>query len=417
MCDEHCENHDPNHTRLVEIDALEETIVGLAARINVATYELLVAVREFDQRAGYLRWALKNTAEWLAWRCDISMITAIEKVRVAHALQTLSRISAEFASGQLSYTKVRAMTRVANRDNEDALVEFALKHPASLVVERCRELRFGLEESTSTAQRALANRSLTVRRNAEKGTMTITVELPLEKADVLNKALDKACDDECLEIPDLIDTSWSARQADAFMNMVNEYLDGGKKKNRRSSDRFLVTVHVDQKALSENVGRSALPIETVKRLCCDNSLVVMTETEEGQPLSIGRKSRVIPPAIERAVRARDNHTCCFPGCNHRRFTECHHIEHWANNGETCEGNLMLLCDRHHTLVHEGGFRIEKDFMDDWIFVRPDGVAIPNLGYQVPVTAEFRPEGYSPAGESLRIPKNRAHEPPPPLYLH
>ncbi len=93
-------------------------------------------IREFDERAGWLQWGLHNCAEWLAWRCDLSMTTAREKVRVAHALKDLPTIHKAFSFGELSYAKVRELTRVANRDNEEALTEFALRHTAVTVAER-----------------------------------------------------------------------------------------------------------------------------------------------------------------------------------------------------------------------------------------------------------------------------------------
>ena len=83
------------------------------------------------------------------------------------------------------------------------------------------------------------------------------------------------------------------------------------------------------------------------------------EDEDGEPLSIGRKSRTIPPAIRRALRARDD-GCRFPGCTHRSFLDGHHIEHWADGGETGLDNLVQLCRHHHRLVHEGGFQCGKD---------------------------------------------------------
>jgi hypothetical protein len=177
---------------------------------------------------------------------------------------------------------------------------------------------------------------------------------------------------------------------------------------------------VDQSALSEGVGRSSLPIETVKRLCCDGKAVVMTETKEGEPLSVGRKTRVIPKALERAVRARDKHCCSFPGCANKRFLHTHHIEHWSNGGETALDNLTLLCTKHHTLVHEGGFRIDKNFRDEWTFYRPDGVAIPNSGYHA---IDMLDEGASreyrnPSRDGLLSTLEKlVNEPPPPQYFH
>jgi hypothetical protein len=363
---------------LVPIDDLDRAIVTLSARINAETYELLVLIREFDERAGWLKWGLGNCAEWLHYRCDFSMNTAREKVRVAHALKTLPEVAAAFAKGELSYSKVRAMTRVANTHNEDELLSFALKTTTARVEERCRELKCGTVDSLGGAQRAFANRSLRVSRNAERGVMTITLELPMETGELVEKALDKARDDSTPSA-EFIDESWSARQADALVSMASSYLSGDAEKTRNSSDDYLVTIHVDQSALTKGIGRSSLPIESVKRLCCDGHAVILGEDENGEPLNIGRKTRTVPTAIKRALMAKDK-SCAFPGCHHTRFVDAHHIQHWSAGGETSLDNLLLLCSQHHKLVHEGGFAIERDYQDDWFFKRPDGRAVPACGY-------------------------------------
>ncbi len=366
--------------RLLSIDELDRGIVNLSARINAATYDLLVLVRQFDERAGWLKWGLANCAEWLHWRCDLSMSAAREKVRVAHALKTLPLITTAFSSGEISYSKVRPLTRVARADNEEALLAFAVKTTASRVEERCRELRCGTAESVSEAHRAYANRSLRVHRDAERGVMTITVELPLEGGELLEKALDRARDTTASQTPEVIGESWSAQQADALVTMANAYLSGSGDKAACSSDNYQVTVHVDRSALANGDGRSSLPIESVKRLCCDGDAVVIVEDEKGEPLSVGRKTRTVSTAIKRALRARDE-GCQFPGCHHKRFVDAHHIRHWSAGGETSLDNLMLLCSQHHRLVHEGGFRIERDYQNQWFFKRPDGRAVPSCGYR------------------------------------
>ena len=393
---------------LTPIDELDHNILTLCTRINAATCELLVMIREFDERAGWLQWGLSNCAEWLAWRCDLSLTTAREKVRVAHALKTLPAIATAFANGELSYAKVRALTRVADRDNESALLAFALRTTASNVEQRCRELRCGSQASLESAATAHANRSLRIRRDHRRGMMTITVDLPMDTGELVERALDKARDDDGHDAPDLENPSWSVRQADAFANLVTGYLSG---EHGDTGDNYLVTVHVDQSALAGDGGRAGLPIESVKRLCCDGHALIVTEDEQGEPLSIGRKSRIIPQAIQRAVRARDNDCCTFPGCRNRRFLDCHHVEHWSNGGETSLANLVLLCTKHHTLVHEGRFRIERDYRDKWIFVKPDGVAVPDCGY---VSAM---EKYPPAGGLLSVAERTISETPPPRYEH
>jgi hypothetical protein len=411
--------------QLTPIDALDQRILNLCTGINAATYELLVMIREFDERGGCLKWGLECTAKWLAWRCDLSMATAREKVRVAQALKHLRLISESFSTGELSYSKVRSLTRVATMDNEADLVAFALRNTASHVAEYCRELRMGSPQSADIAERAFVNRSLRVRRDADRGMISVSVDLPLEAGELFEKALDKARDDECLKIPDLVDTSWSRRQADAFVTMLKEYLQEGVGEAGSGSDNYLVNIHVDQSALAGEVGRSSVPIETVKRLCCDGHAVVMTETKDGEPLSIGRKSRVIPKGIERAVRARDKNVCRFPGCNNHRFVDIHHIEHWADGGETAVNQLMLLCSKHHTLLHEGGFRIDRDFQDSWSFFRPDGIAVPDCGYHSrdmlddDVGHKNMGERYEnpPRGGLLSAVEKLVNEPPPPQYFH
>jgi hypothetical protein len=226
--------------QITPIEDLDHSILNLCTRINAATYELLVMIREFDERGGCLKWGLDCTAKWLAWRCDLSMATAREKVRVAQALKHLPSISAVFSTGELSYSKVRSLTRVANGENENDLVAFALRNTASHVAEYCRELRMGTPDSLGVAERAFSNRSLRLRRDANRGVMSVSVELPLEAGELIEKALDKARDDECLKIPDLVDTSWSKRQADAFVTMLKEYLQGSKTETRSSSDNYLV---------------------------------------------------------------------------------------------------------------------------------------------------------------------------------
>ena len=207
------------------------------------------------------------------------------------------------------------------------------------------------------------------------------------------------------------------RQADAFVNMVNRYLCDNKS-SEASNDNTLVTIHVQHSALAGNGGRSALPLESVKRMCCDSQALVITEDDNGEPLSIGRESRIIPKAIARAVRARDHNCCTFPGCRNRRFLHCHHVEHWSQGGETSLDNLMLLCTKHHTLVHEGGFRIDKDFQDRWFFVRPDGIAVPDCGYNSrSMETKFKEYDLPPAGGLLNVVEKYVAEPPAPDYLH
>src|SRR5215831_15631092 len=129
------------------IDDLDLEIRRLARRMNVESYRMLVLIRDFDDRFGFSKWGLRNCAEWLAWSCGLSLSAAREKVRTAQALRSLPAISAAFADGRLSYSKVRALTRIAHEGDEDLLLAYALEASAAQVEERCRQMRNAEPES------------------------------------------------------------------------------------------------------------------------------------------------------------------------------------------------------------------------------------------------------------------------------
>jgi hypothetical protein len=369
------------------IDELDAAICRLATRIHAETYQMLVLVREFDDRMGWAKWSHPSCAEWLSWRCGISLSAAREKVRTAQALRDLPGISLAFREGRLSYTKVRALTRVAAMHDEDALVRYALQATAPDVEERCRQIRNVHSDSVHDARRAWDARSLSAWRNAARGTLCLSVELPLDVGELVMKAIDKALERD--EVADALGetskASFQSQQADALVVVARTYLDGGAIDSTTtltsSADRYQLVVHVDEAALHGGAGRADAPLETVKRLACDSSVVVVTEDERGTPLNVSRKQRIVSTSIRRALWARDRH-CTFPGCHRTRFVEAHHVHHWVDGGETSVDNALLLCWRHHQLLHEGGYRIRRDYQREWYFTRADGRAIPRCGYRM-----------------------------------
>ncbi|MDX1435097.1 MAG: DUF222 domain-containing protein, partial [Gammaproteobacteria bacterium] len=345
--------------RRLAIDELERAILNLTAAQTARDYELLVMIREFDERAGWLAWGFERCSDWLHWRCDVSRGAAREKVRVAHALKDLPQMSLAFSEGKLTYSKVRALTRVATPMNEGELLAFALTTTTSRVEERCRQLANTRPAATGDANRAHARRSVRVFRDLERGVMTLSVELPVEAGELVCQALDKAIEAAGQPGPEFEDERWAAQQADALVDLAQCYLTGGGEGATGTPDSYQVIVHVDAAALRGEEGCSDLPIESVKRITCDCSTVTVVDGLDGEPLAVGRKRRTLPVALRRALWSRDE-GCSFPGCAHRRYVAGHHVEHWADGGETSLENTMLLCSRHHRLVHEGGYVIRKD---------------------------------------------------------
>src|SRR5579862_7201063 len=107
------------------LERLEARICELAGHLTAATCQFLLLVANFDARKGWADWEMPSCAAWLSWKCQIASGTAREQVRVARALGALPAITAEFAAGQLSYAKVRALTRIATPETEHELLEMA----------------------------------------------------------------------------------------------------------------------------------------------------------------------------------------------------------------------------------------------------------------------------------------------------
>ena len=161
-----------------------------------------------------------------------------------------------------------------------------------------------------------------------------------------------------------------------------------------AGDRYQVVVHVDEATLEsgDRSGQAAMEeseglhvsAETSRRMACDASKVVMHHDLDGPDRIVGRKTRTISPALRRALKARD-HDCRFPGC-HARHCDAHHVQHWADGGETTLRNLVLLYRRHHRAVHEEGFGVTFQHENgEAKFLRPDGRPLPEAPSAPPWT--------------------------------
>jgi len=174
----------------------------------------------------------------------------------------------------------------------------------------------------------------------------------------------------------------SQKRADALARVVEGFL-AGVGKDQSGGDQYMINIHTDIETLKEDSNgaeaeledRSHVSAETCRRLACDCSAVHWHENSQGEPLNIGRKTRSIPPAIRRALKRRDQ-GCRFPGCTCSRYVDAHHIQHWADGGETCMDNLVLLCRTHHRLVHEAGYGVRFEAGEGAVFSLPSGKIIP-----------------------------------------
>ncbi|MCJ7630332.1 MAG: HNH endonuclease, partial [Longimicrobiales bacterium] len=379
------------------LEELEEEIATLAAHIHAATHRLLTLIAEFDRRRGWELGGHRSCAYWLSARTGIDLGAAREKVRTARALESLPETGASMARGELSFSKVRALSRVATAANEGDLLEFARGCTTAQLERMVRGFRRGSREDEAAWERRLhESRTLSVFPD-EDGMVVVRGRLPAEVGALLMRAVEAASDALFREqrVPGLEavadrDTQREAaqRRADALGLLAERALEagfggrgggGGDGEDGADSEsgagqkipisgtraqRYQVVLHVEAATLGAEgePGRSELEdgtnlsAATSRRLSCDCGLVRISHAPDGSILDVGRRTRTISPALRRALEARDQ-GCRFPGCG-LRFTEGHHVTHWADGGETSLGNTLLTCRFHHRLLHEGGWKVD-----------------------------------------------------------
>jgi hypothetical protein len=374
------------------LDRIGDEIAELSAHLDAATHRLLVLLRDFDAADGWT--GFRSCAHWLSWRTGIELGAAREKVRVARALGGLPQISEALRRGEVSYAKVRAMSRVATPGTEEQLLELARDGTAAHMEKVVRAWRRvnRLEEAEREGERN-DRRTLSLYID-DDGSYVIRGRLNPEIGALLEQALQKAMD--ALEN----DGTAGQRRADA-LGLVAELALASRSARVSGSraGRYEVTLHVDAEALSADGDAGMCELEsgvrvsaeTSRRISCDASLVVMTHAANGDLLSVGRRRRTIPPSLRRALQRRDG-GCRFPGCG-LRFCDAHHVVHWSDGGPTSMENLVLLCRFHHRLLHEEGYSMELSPAGVVAVRAPAGWIIPEVPEPAPVPAR--------AAEALR----------------
>jgi hypothetical protein len=389
-------------TRVAELDRLGDHIAELSAHLEAATARLLDLLREFDARGGW-NTGFRSCADWLSWRVGLDLGAARERVRVARALATLPLLARALARGELSYAKVRALTRVATPETEERLLNVGRGGTAAHVERIVRGWRrVDRKAEARESARQHASRALHVYQD-EDGTVVVRGRLTPEAGALLLRALDAAREQLYQRArregetprpahPAAEPPTPAQQRADALELIAETALHHGIDPGA-PGERYQVVVHVDAAPLADpdQPGQSVLEgggrvsAETSRRLACDASRVVMRHDAEGRLQEIGARTRTIPPALRRALHHRDR-TCRFPGCA-VPFGQGHHVRHWAHGGPTTLSNLALLCRRHHRAVHEEGYQIDRQPDGSFQFRRPDGRPLPDVPPPTPVPAD------------------------------
>ena len=409
----------PAEPARVPLERVGAQLCELAGHLAAATCRFLVLLADFDARRGWASWEMGSCAQWLSWKCQVSSGTAREHVRVARALRDLPVIRARFAAAELSYAKVRALTRIATAATEAGLAGLAGPMTANQLERFARAHR---QVSRADDADARVRRRL-VWRFGEDGSLSGTFCLPPLAGAVLLKALRAACSElaggaaapgadvsaetpACSEAPgadgppaaSAAAVRTSSDLADGLVAIAESFL-AAKIAGADDCEVYQVVVHAGAGMLAgpaAPVGVSAetpaapapvpgdpagparchvedgpaISVSTAQMIACTAALSWMTHGDAGAVLALGRRRRRPSSAIRRAARERDGGRCRFPGCESRR-ADLHHIQHWANGGRTDLDNLISLCPWHHKLVHDRGYLIAAPpGSGDFAFYRP-----------------------------------------------
>jgi hypothetical protein len=396
----------------LETERLEAEITTLAGHIAAATCRWLLLVGEFDRRQAWVSWGCTSCAHWLSWQCAMGLRAAREHVRVAHALLGLPAIREAFAEGRLSYSQVRALTRVAEPERERELLELA-RHATAAQLERL--VRGYLSASTlrEQARDSYEGRELSW-RNEPDGSLVICARLPADDGALVLQALQATADrlrdagrgagtsaalrdpgsggsaepplarspllrgedraqsaGECSAEPPA-PARGRALLADALVELAR-----GTRAGDAPAEQVRVVVNVDLESLVADAPGTCrlacgtvLAPETARRLGCDQQVAALHH-KDGRARAGAAAARFASPRLNRLLDQRDR-GCRFPGCTHSRYLHTHHIVHWAHGGRTIPDNLVRLCSHHHRLVHEGGYSIAGHPAGELVFRRPDG---------------------------------------------
>jgi hypothetical protein len=428
-------------------EALIAAITRLAGHINAAQHRFLKLLAALIEREAWGDGGgIKSPAHWLNYYCGIDLGAAREKVRVAKSLAQLPQIDEAFASGAISYSKVRAMTRSATPHNEAHLLNIArhgTAHHIEMLVRKHQRVRRqvrGLGHGSKQEQRGNRDEDAAAAQFAgrelhwhydDDGMLVIRGRLAPEDGALFIKAIDAAFaqlhqssgpsevqaghgqesgpenvsaetfysnqNAECskdvsaetlLYSQERKADTFPQKRADALMLLIEHSLQHstGDLAPLTPPHRHQMIIHIEKNTLMHGATHNCsiehgpfLSPASARRLACDTSLLTVLEDSQGNVLNVGRKTRTVSPALRRALTIRD-HCCRFPGCTESRFVDAHHIHHWCDGGETSLENLVLLCRRHHRLVHEQGFELINRGAGHIEFRRPDRQILPEALY-------------------------------------
>jgi hypothetical protein len=394
------------------VESLIAEIVDLCAHIHRAEYRLLTLIRRLDALEGWNA-EMPSCAHWLNARCGLDLVTAREKVRVAHALADLPLVDEAFRTGRLSYSKVRAVTRIATAADEAELVEFAASTTAAHVEQHVRARRQAERLADPQAAFDAYRRRRFTCHTEEDGSLVFEGRLPAEQGALLLLALERAMEwvyresaQEVREAPTAPDREkqrrarcrrtdehpfkgvpYPARQADALAALAERFLAAppASEDGLSSADRYqVVSARFRGIVGGARTARPGRPAPHRGRAGGGGGNRTAPDVRLGHRAAhrdrrrrAPRRGPQDPGDLTGAATGGEapRPALPLPRLHPRAALGGAPLPHWADGGPTNLENVVGVCRFHHRLLHEGGYFVVKDGAD-FVFCRPDGSMIP-----------------------------------------
>jgi Domain of unknown function (DUF222)/HNH endonuclease len=346
---------------------IAQELIRRRLKIDQDELEFSRLAAAFAQTDEYDEQGFDSPISWIKANCHMTGGAAADRVCVGEQLQRLERSAAAMAAGEIGFPTFALIARtsaaVGERLNEAKLLRDAIRLSVARFRNACMHARHAADPEAVTAEEAqgMEARSLTL-TTADDGVVLVNGILDKVGGAALRTALEPLATRAGRDDHRHLDR----RMADALVDLASTTRDfvAGTPKECLVSQRTHLQVTTSLETLLGLGGAPAaemefsLPIsaKAVERLACDCSVTRVLLDSDSMVIDVGRARRVISGSQRKALKVRDR-GCVWPGCDRpASWTSGHHLVHWIHGGPTNLPNLALLCYRHHTMVHEGGWQ-------------------------------------------------------------
>jgi hypothetical protein len=351
--------------------------------LNLVQLKFSEMAAAFAETEEYDKWGCSSPINWIRINCHMAAGAAADRVAVGEQLQNLPQSVEAMAEGEIGFPHLALIAREAEalavsgsnlQFDEAPLLTKAFDYTVGRFRNFCHHQRHANDPAGYAAGQAESVQARSLSLNAgEGGMLWIRGVLDPEGGNLLRTALEPLSGRSGKGD----DRKRDRRLADGLVELANRVLDGGSLP-RHGGQRPHVQVTATLETLLQHCGAAAADVEfslpisaaAVERLACDCNITRILLGSDSQVIDVGRSKRVIQPAQRHALKVRDK-TCRWPGCDRpASYTSGHHLVHWIRGGPTDLSNLVLLCHRHHWMVHEGKWQLVRGEVDELLAIPP-----------------------------------------------